>query len=371
MLSSAMPYIVAPFLIVAAAAAAVAPMGRAQLLQAAAPAPAPAAVPTYSPLGTYGMAPCKRCGGGLHSRDDLLDMQDGTLNKMKGALEDEIEELEGEVKALKQKNGAELGKLKKRLSDMTDAYKKFDKDSIARTAAFAGQKANTSKVLDGLLDGTAKANAEITELRETMIKLRNHLNPYVDNFISGKGWPKDCKCAKAKALLQRLQVTLHLAGVDLSTAVFDDEVPKIVPRQSLLRKSIKASKPADLEKYKLVRSVQQLEEKRAKLMQDKSTEISSYGQVQRVTLDRIDAAKIKAKLKVTTESKYKTLDADLEKHLKSQIESAESYKKASTAQVARLKENEKKALKLFGQFQAALKKCKCLTYGELTLKPTS
>lgn len=314
-------------------------------------APAPAAA--YSPIGTYGMPHGRCCGGGqrLHSRDDLLEMDDGRLNKMKADLEKEVEDLEEDIKGLKEKNGAELGKLKKRLSDMDAAYKKLGQDAIARTAKFTSAKAKTSKEFNGLLDGTEKANKEIAQLHASMDKLRSYLDPYVDKFVSGKGWPHGCKCPKAKAVLVRLQATLGLTSVDL-------DAPRA--RQSLLRRAARASKPADMEKYKLVRSVQQLEEKRAMLMKTKTEEISSFGNQQRYTLDRIDAAKIKAKVKATTEKKYEDSDADLEKHLKTQIDAAKDYMKSSTSQVDRLKANEKTAQKEFATFKAELAKCKCL-----------
>jgi len=334
------------------AAATNAPQG-ARLLQAAAGG-------THRRRNT-GMPPCKRCGGGgLHSRDELLATDDGELLKMKDDLTNEVEGLEKELDDLKKDNGEELGKLDKRLSDLNAAYKKFGEDAIARTSKFADAKAKASKDLSGSLDGTEKAQEEISTLNANMNKLRTFLNPYVDKFISGKGWPHGCKCAKAKALLQRLQASLSMAKIDLSGASAEETAAPARRGEALLRRSAKTLKPADQEKYKLVRAVQQLEEKRAKMMQEKSEEITGFGQQQRITLERIDTAQAKARLKATTEQKYKDSDASLEKVLKSQNDAAGTYLDSAKAQLARLKKNEAASLELFKSFKAELTKCKCL-----------
>jgi len=309
------------------------------------------------PHGTYGMRPCKKCGGALHSRDDLLAMDDGELNQMKAKIGEEVSVLEGEVGDLKEKHGAELGKLNKRFSDMNAAYKKLGEDTIARTTKFADAKAKASKEFSSSLDSTEKTHTEIAKLHVSMNKLRTTIAPYVDKFISGKGWPKGCKCPGAKALLQRLQGTLHLASLDIDTE--DTEVP-VRHAESLLRRSAKQSKPADQDKYKLVRVVQQLEEKRAKLMQDKTKAITGFGEQQRLTLDRIDTAQIKANLKATTERKYKDSDEAVAKLHKDGTDAAKSYDESAKAKLARLKKSEGDSLKLLKEFNAELTKCKCL-----------
>jgi len=315
---------------------------------------------TYGMPGTYGMRPCKKCGGALHSRDDLLAMDDGQLNKMKATIGDEVVVLEGEVDDLKEKNGAEIGKLSKRLSDMNTAYKKFGEDTIARTTKFTDAKAKASKEFSSSLDSTEKTHAEIAKLHASVAKMRTTIAPYVDKFISGKGWPKGCStknvCPGAKALLQRLQATLHLASLDIDTD--DTEVP-VRRAETLLTRSAKTSKPADQDKYKLVRVVQQLEEKRAKLMQDKTKAITGFSDQQRATLDRIDTAQIKANLKATTERKYKDSDEAVAKLHKGGNDAAKSYDESAKAKLARLKKSEGDSLKLLKEFNAEITKCKC------------
>lgn len=311
----------------------------------------------HGPYGTYGMRPCKKCGGALHSRDDLLAMDDGELNKMKAKIGEEVVVLEGDVEDLKEKHGAEIGTLNKRLSDMNAAYKKLGEDTIARTTKFADAKAKASKEFSSSLASTEETHIEIAKIHASMDKMRTTIAPYVDKFISGKGWPKGCKCPGAKALLQRLQATLHLASLDIDTE--DTEVP-VRRAESLLRRSAKTSKPADQDKYKLVRVVQQLEEKRAKLMQDKTNAITGFGEQQRLTLDRIDTAKIKANLKATTERKYKDSDEAVAKLHKDGTDAAKSYDESAKAKLARLKKSEGDSLKLLKEFNAELTKCKCL-----------
>lgn len=314
--------------------------------------PLPQGALVQAERGPGGMPPCKRCGAArLHSRDELLNMEDSTLLKMEDDLSKEVEDLENDLDDMKKKQGDELGKLDKRLNVMNAAYKKFGKDAVARTTKFTNMKAKASKDLDSALEGTKTTHAEITKLYATMDKLRAFVNPYVDKLISGKGWPKGCKCQKAKALLQHLQASLHLASLDLSDAA------GARPKEALLRRSAKAFPQ---EKYKLVRAVQQVEEKRAKLMQEKTAGISGFGQQQRIRLDRIDTAKIKANLKASTESKYEESDVSLEGTLKSQIEAADSYRDSAKAQLARLQKNEEASVKVFEDFKAELKKCKCL-----------
>jgi ElaB/YqjD/DUF883 family membrane-anchored ribosome-binding protein len=312
--------------------------------------------------GTYGMRPCKKCGSSrLHSRDELLDTDDGELNTMKDTLTKEVDVLEGEVEDLKEKNGAALGKLNKRLSDMNTAYTKFGKDTVARTNKFADAKAKASTEFDGSLESTAQAHEDIAALQASMAKMRTTIAPFVDKFISGKGWPKGCSkasiCPGAKALLQRLQATLHVASLDVDT---EDASQPARRAEALLRKSARTSNPADQEKYKLVRVVQQLEEKRAKLMKDKTMAITSFGEKQRITLDRIDVAKIKANLKATTERKYQDSNDSLEKTLKDQNKAAGSYEASAKAKLARLQKSEGASLELFKEFKAELTKCKCL-----------
>lgn len=307
----------------------------------------------------YPMRPCKSCGAArLHSRDQLLAMDDGDLNKMENDLSKEVEDLEKDVDDIKKKNGEELGKLDKRLSDMNTAYKKFGEDTIARTTKFTDTKAKASKDLDASLESTENTHEEIAQLHESMDELRKYLNPYVDKITSGKGWPHGCKCPGAEALLQRLQVSLQLASVDLGN-VGDAEEGKR-QGEALLRRSAKISKPADMEKYKLVRTVQQLEEKRAKLMQEKTLEITGFGQKQRTALDRIDVAKVKTSLKASTEQKYEESDASLTKVFKTQMDAAGSYLDSAKTQLARLKKNEQASKELFKSFKAELQKCKCL-----------
>jgi hypothetical protein len=302
------------------------------------------------PLGTYGMPPCKRCGTSrLHSRDELLDTDDGDLTKMKDDLSKEVEDLDKELKEQKETNAAELGKLKKRLSDMDAAYAKFGKETVARTAKFTKLKAANSKKLDSSLEGNAKTQTEIKKVYESLEELRTFVTPYVEKFITG-----GCKCSKAKALLMRLQAEIRVVGIGAEIAA---DTP--VRSQALLRKSAKVVAP-DQEKYKLVRAVQQLEEKRAKLMQDRAADITDFSQKQRLTLDRIDAARIKAGLKANTEKKYEESDKSLEKVLKASAGAAARYLDNSETQLKRLQDNEKKSLKIFASFKAELQKCKCL-----------
>lgn len=308
------------------------------------------------PLGTYGMRPCKKCGGAgssMHSRDDLLMRDDAELNKMKNALEPEVEGLVADFKSLSAKDKAEIGKLEKRLSDAKAAYKKLEKDAVDRSTLFALSKAKAADGLGGMLNGTEENNAEIAEIHASMDELRHKLNPYVQGLVSGKGWPKSCKCPKAKALLQRLQATLHLASVDLDSV----EAPH---RESLLRRSTKELKPADLEKYKIVREVMQLEETRAKLKSATTRETSLFSEKMRILLAYIEALKTKANLKKSTERKVEDSESDLEKHLKSQEAAATAYLKTSEAQVERFRKEEKTAKKEFADFMAALKKCNCV-----------
>lgn len=326
--------------VAAAAAVTTAPQGG-QLLQAA--------------RENDGMPPCKRCSAArLPSRDDLLARDDGDLNRMKDDLTKEVDDLEDEVKDIKKNNDAELGKLKKRLADMNDAYTKAGKDAVDRTAKFTTLKAKANKDLVGALDDTEKKHAEIAKLHDSMDEMRKYLNPYVDKIISGKGWPKGCKCPGAKALLQRLQAKLQLANVAL-----DDSEP-VRRGEALLRKSSKTGKPADQEKYKLVREVQQLAEKKAKLTQEKTAAITGFSEEQRRALDRINVAKTKANLKANAERNYKENDEDLEKKLKDQTDAAKSYLDSATSQLDRLKKNEGDSLKDFKSFKAELQKCKCI-----------
>jgi len=339
-------WLLTPLLVAVAVAATTAPRG-AQLLQADTKA-------AHRRRST-GMPPCKRCSAArLHSRDDLLAMDDGTLLKMKGDISQQVEDLGTELDEMEKKQGAVLGKLNKRLNDMGVAYKKFGEDTVARTTKLTNTKAKASKKLDGSLDSTLKVHTEIAGLSASMTKMRSFLNPYVDKLISGKGWPHGCKfTAKAKALLQQLQATLNLANIDVSDV-------SATKKQALLRRSAKSSKPASQEKYKLVRLVSQLEEKRAKMMQEKTAAISGFSSKQRITLDRIDTARVKANLKKNTEQKYVDIDADLKQNLKKQMEAADSYSSTAKTQLARLKKNDGAALKLFKSFSAELKKCKCL-----------
>jgi len=308
------------------------------------------------------MPPCKRCSAArLPSRDDLLVQDDGDLVKMKDSLSKEVEDLEEEVKGIKKKNEDELGKLKKRLDGMNADYKKFGEDSIARTAKFDKLKAKAKKDFSSSLEDTDETHKEIAKLYASMNELRKYLNPYVDKLISGDGWPKGCKCAKAKALLQHLEGTLRLASVDLSAADTEDSGLPTQKEESLLRRSSKISNSAyPQEKYKLVREVQQLAEKRAKLMEEKTLAITGFSEQQRITLDRINVVKTKSNLKSTTERKYKDNDDALEKQLKSQVDSAKSYLDSGKAQLERLKKNEADSMKVFKSFKAELQKCKCI-----------
>jgi len=88
--------------------------------------------------------------------------------------------------------------------------------------------------------------------------------------------------------------------------------------------------------------------------------ITSFGEKQRITLDRIDVAKIKANLKATTERKYQDSDDSLEKTLKDQNKAAGSYEASAKAKLARLQKSEGASLELFKEFKAELTKCKCL-----------
>lgn len=275
---------------------------------------------------------------------------------MKADLSKEVKDLQVEVDGLNEKHKVELGKLKKRLSDMDSTYKKFGKDAIARTTKFADTKAKASKEFATALNSTSKVHQETADIQASMAKMRSAITPFVDKFISGKGWPKGCKCPKAKALLQRLQATLHLASLDIDTE--ETSVPE--RREALLRRSSKMSKPAEQEKYLLVREVQQLEAKRAKLMEAKAQAITGYSQQQRITLDRIQAAKVKGNLKATQERKYKDLDTNLEKTLKGQTVAASTYLDSAKSKLARLKKSDAASLKLFKDFKAELQKCKCL-----------
>jgi len=145
--------------------------------------------------------------------------------------------------------------------------------------------------------------------------------------------------------------------VDLSDAA---EAAPVRRGEALLRRSAKTSKPADQDKYKLVRAVQQLEEKRSKLTEEKGQDMANYGQQQRITLDRIDVAKIKSRLKATTEQKYEESDVSLEKNLKNQVQAAGDYLDSAKTQLARATKDEAAANKLFASFKAELKKSKCL-----------
>jgi len=309
--------------------------------------------------GPGGMPPCKRCGGGaskVHSRDDLLAMEDGELRRMQDSLTKEVEVLDTDLEAQKKDHDDEIGKLHKRLSEANSAYKKFGKETAARSNKFAKTKAKASKDLDGSLDSTLQANNDIAKLHSSMHELRKAVNPVVDKFISGKGWPHGCSfTAKAKALLQQLEASLQM--VDLSDAA---EAAPVRRGEALLRRSAKTSKPADQDKYKLVRAVQQLEEKRSKLTEEKGQDMANYGQQQRITLDRIDVAKIKSRLKATTEQKYEESDVSLEKNLKNQVQAAGDYLDSAKTQLARATKDEAAASKLFESFKAELKKSKCL-----------
>lgn len=252
--------------------------------------------------------------------------------------------------AIEAKNSI-LRNLKYSLAHAIADYKKFGEDAVTRSAKLSVTKAAASKALDGSLKTTEETHKKIEDLHSDMDELRKYLNPYVDKLIAGGPWPQSCKCQqKVKALLQKLQVELHLANF----AVLSD-----APKAALLRRSSKLATP-DQEKYKLVRVVQQLEEKRDKLMKEKTDEITGYSQKQRVTLDRINVAKIKTNLKVNTERKYEDTDSSLEKVLKDQTDAAKAYQDSAKSQLVRLTKNQDDAMKQFADFKAELQKCKCL-----------
>lgn len=300
--------------------------------------------------GIGGMPPCKRCGVSRgHSRDQLLAMDDGDLVKMKDGLSTEVEALSKEVAALKEKNGAELGHLDNTLTALNNAYKKSGEEEVERTAKFTAQKAAASKALGEALQSQEDDLSKINDMHGNMDEMRSYLNPLVDKLVSGKGWPKSCKCAKAAALLSHLQAVLRLASVEPS-------------RQgpALLRRSSKLSAAPPPEKYALVREVQELEDKRNKLMEEKSDSITGLATQQRIQLDRINAAKIRNNLQSNSALKYKESDASLEKVLKKQMDAASDYLDSSDSQLDRLDHQEHEAMQMFKAFKAELEKCKCL-----------
>jgi len=300
-----------------------------------------------------GMPPCKRCGAArLHSRDDLLAMDDGELNEMKDKLEKEVPELEEELEAQKAKHATETGTLGKRLDGINAAYKKLSEDSIKRTAKFSTAKAEAAKTLDDSIDGVAAANGEISDLHAALGQMHGMLDPFVDRLISGEGWPKGCKCDKAKAVLQQLKVALLNAGarrLDAATLL-----------SSKRAVSAGALTPEEMAKYKLVRAVMQLEEKRAKLMTEKTEDMTSYSTQQRIMLDRIDAANVKSQLKARTEQKYEASDKELATKLDSQVAAAGRYRDSAQGKLDRLKKYKKEAMGLGLDFMKELKKCNCL-----------
>lgn len=299
-----------------------------------------------------GMPPCKRCGVSGHSRDQLLAMEDGDLVKMKDSLGKEVDTLEKDLDALKEKHEKELGKLHKNLDKMNEEYKKFSEDSISRTGEFGEAKAKHAKALDDSLQGAADANEEIGKVHASMDEMRSYLVPYAEKIVDGS-----CTCEKAKTLLQNMQATLHLSSVDLGA---NFEAPS--RRESaLLRRSSRTSQPnLSTEHYKLVREVQQLEDKRAHLMQGKTESLTDFSTQQRITLDRINTAKIKADVKVNTEKKYAENDATLKKVHEDQEEAAGKYLDSAKSQLDRLRQSEKDSMEGFKEFKAALGKCGCL-----------
>lgn len=305
--------------------------------------------------GIGGMPPCKRCGVSRgHSRDQLLAMDDGDLVKMKDSLSTEVEALSKEVGALKEKNGAELGKMDKTLTALNDAYKKSGEEEVERTAKFSAQKAAASKALGEALTSQEDDLSKINDMHGDMDEMRSYLNPLVDKLVSGKGWPKSCKCPKAAALLQHLQAVLRLASVNTGVAEPSRQ------GAALLRRSSKLSAAPPPEKYRLVHEVQELEDKRNKLMEEKSDSITGFSTQQRIQLDRINAAKIRNNLQSNSALKYKESDASLEKVLKKQMDAASDYLDSSDSQLERLDHQEHEAMQMFKAFKAELAKCKCL-----------
>lgn len=294
----------------------------------------------------HGMPPCKKCGGGrLHSRDDLLAMDDGDLTGMKDKLTNEVSDLENELGELKTKNSEEIGKLEKRLKDMNADYEKFGKDSIARASKFSNYKAENAKKFDDSIESTQNAADEIQKIHASLDELQTFLDPYVQKFIAGV-----CTCSKAKALLQRLQASLRSVNVHTSER----------HTEALLKTSGKTSNLPTDEKYKLVRAVQQLEEKSSTLRKEIQDAISGFSQQQRTILDRIDVAEKKSNLKASTESKYKEIDAASEKALKESVGAAAHYSDLAQTQLKRLQTNKDEVFKVFKSFKAELQKCNCL-----------
>jgi len=300
----------------------------------------------HGSLSSEGMPPCKRCSAArLHSRDDLLAMDDGDLTRMKDKLTSEVVDLEKELGELKTKNFAELGKLEKRLSDMNAAYEKFGKDSIASASKFSSDRAENAKKFEDSLGSTQSAADEMHKIHVELDELQTYLDPYVQKFIAG-----ECTCSKAKALLQRLQASLHLSNVGATEH----------HSQVLLKTSGKIDSSADDEKYKLVRAVQQLEEKSSTLRKELQDGISDFSQQQRTTLDRIDATEKKSNLKATTENKYQDINTASEKALKASVGAAAHYSGLAETQSKRLQENKQEVFKTFKSFKAELQKCNCL-----------
>jgi hypothetical protein len=264
---------------------------------------------------------------------------------MKDKLTGEVADLEKQLGELTTTNGAELAKLEKRLSDMHASYDKFGKDSIARASKLASDKAVNAKKVEESLESTQGAAGEVQKIHADLDELQTYLDPYVHKFIA-----EECTCAKAKALLQQLQASLRLSIGKAPGHYFE----------ALAETSGRVGNSADDEKYKLVRAVQQLEEKSSGLRKDIQDAISSFSQKQRTMLDKIDASEKKANLKVSAEKIYQEMNTASEKALKASVGAAAHYSDLAETRLKRLQENKKKVFEIFQSFKVELQKCNCL-----------
>merc|ERR1719443_154450 len=111
--------------------------------------------------------------------------------------------------------------------------------------------------------------------------------------------------------------------------------------------------------YKLIGKVEKLEKQRNDLSKAIEKEMTSYGTSQTLTLDAIEAARIKMAKLTTTEAKYTAQDEVLADSVKDQKHAMGNVLTAKQAQLARVKADTAAIKEKFDDLDAAMKRCGC------------
>lgn len=310
------------------------------------------------------MPPHTGCAGSCNSRVTprrLLGLKTtAQLNHLKGKLNREISKMELDLATSNRENSASLSKLDHRLQEMLNesgkAQDDFDKEHNETLETLGTQAEDIADNMDSANSFGEDAGKE----RQTLQSLRSSMR---STLYATSGC--DHKCDGLALAVSGARAVSKAVLVDDEAATGEADAGR--HRQMAMIASV-ADAPAQragnasndmVQKELVIRKVEELEEKKAKLEQDQQDAVIQFSVAQRAFADRMDEFRRSKLSQDVGNAKAKHVLWTKAKHLRGQHRVTELYNQSQSDVLARLQKGSSSLSDKLRDLQAAMGRCGC------------